>query len=150
MLDRTVKKSIIINAHAADVWKNITDPESIKKFLFNTEVKTDWKKGKPIEFSGTWKGRDYVGKGEILNIEKEKTLEHTYYSNLSGLPDTPENYCRVIYELEEQENQTVTSIVQTNINSQDEYDQVAEYWQMVLEKLKAIVETEVSADQVVS
>ena len=150
MLDRAVKKSIIINAHAADVWKNLTDPESIRKFLFCAETRTDWKVGHPIEFSGNWKGRDYQGKGEIVQFEKEKKLEHTYYSNLSEKPDEPENYCHVIYELEEQDNQTVLSVTQTDIDSQDEYDMIAGYWQSVLEKLKQIVEKEVAADQVVS
>ena len=150
MLDRAVKKSIIINAFAADVWKHLTDPQSIKKFLFNAEVSTDWKQGSPIEYKGNWKGRDYVGKGEIISIEKETLLEHTYYSNLSGLPDSPDNYCRVIYTLEQQENQTVLSITQTNVLSKDEYDQVSEYWGMVLDKIKSIVESEVTANQVVS
>jgi uncharacterized protein YndB with AHSA1/START domain len=150
MIDRAVKKSIIINAFSADVWKHLTDPDSIKKFLFDADVKTDWKKGHPIEFRGNWKGRDYEGKGEILGIEKEKRLEHSYYSNLSEKTDSPENYCRIIYELEDNENQAVVSVTQTDIASQDEYDRVAEYWQMVLEKLKAVVEKEIAANQVVS
>lgn len=144
MLERAVKKSTIINAFPAEVWKKLTDPESIRKFLFDATVKTDWKAGHSIEFTGNWKGRDYQGKGEILKIEKEKKLEHTYYSNLSSLPDAPENYCHIIYELEEKDNQTVVSITQTDIDSQDEFDQVSEYWQIVIEKLKVLVEKEVT------
>ena len=99
MLDRAVKKSIIINASAPEVWKHLTDPALIKNFLFNAEVSSTWKQGDPIEFRGNWKGRDYEGKGQIIRIEENKILEYSYFSNLSGRPDEPANYCRVIYTL---------------------------------------------------
>jgi uncharacterized protein YndB with AHSA1/START domain len=145
MLDRAVKKSIIINALPAQVWDRLTDPDCIRKFLFNAEINTDWKQGSPIEFRGNWKGRDYMGKGEILSVEKDTLLEYSYYSNLSGQPDTPDNYCHVIYTLVQRDNQTVLSVTQTNVISQDEHAQVSEYWQMVLDKIKAIVESDVDA-----
>ena len=140
MLDRAVKKSILINASVSEVWKHITNPDAIRKFLFNAEVRTSWKQGDPIEFRGNWKGRDYEGKGKIIRIEKNKVLEHTYYSNLSGQPDEPANYCRVIYTVEEKENKTVLSITQTDVIAQDEFEQVGCYWQAVLDRIKCNVE----------
>ena len=140
MLDRAVKKSILINDSVSEVWKHITNPDAIRKFLFNAEVRTSWKQGDPIEFRGNWKGRDYEGKGKIIRIEKNKVLEYTYYSNLSDQPDEPANYCRVIYTVEEKENKTVLSITQTDVIAQDEFDQVGGYWQAVLDRIKCNVE----------
>jgi len=44
----TAEASITVNATAARVWKALTDPRQIKKYLFGTETTTDWKRGSPI------------------------------------------------------------------------------------------------------
>lgn len=149
MEKRTLKRSAIINAHAADVWKAITDPETIKQWFFGTNVKTDWKEGHPIIYSGTWKGKDYEDKGQIVKIEKNKKIEHTHWSSLSGTEDKPENYFDVSYELDEREKDTVLCITQTGLMSDDSHKHSEENWDMVLQKLKELVEKELVADQVV-
>ena len=35
---------------------------------------------------------DYIAKGQVLKVEENKLLNYTYWSNLSGKPDVPENY----------------------------------------------------------
>ena len=40
-----------IDAPPEKVWRALTDPEVIKKYMFGSEVKTDWNPGSPI----TWK-----------------------------------------------------------------------------------------------
>jgi uncharacterized protein YndB with AHSA1/START domain len=151
METRALKKSVIINAYAADIWKTITDPDSIKKFLFDTSVETDWKVGSPITYSGMWKGKEYRDKGKITKFEKEKTFEHTHWSSLSGTTDDPKNYFNVRYELEEKENnETVLTVTQRGEMSQDAFDHSSSNWDVVLQKIKELVEKEVSANQVVS
>ena len=149
MEKRTVKRSVIINAHAADIWKMITDPELIKQWFFGTNVKTDWKEGSPIIYSGSWKGKEYEDKGRILKIEKEKLIEHTHWSSLSGTEDIPENYFDVKYELEEREKDTVLCISQTGQMSEDSYKHSAENWDMVLQQLKTLVEKDLVSDPTV-
>ena len=147
---RAVKRSVIICAPAADVWKAITDPGMIKQYFFGTNVKTDWKEGSPITYSGTWKGKEYEDKGMITKIEKNKRLEHTHWSSLSGTEDKPENYFEVIYEIEEREKDSVLCITQVGLMSEDSYKHSAENWETVLQQIKKLVEKEVVADQVVS
>lgn len=150
MEQRAVKRSVIINAHAEDIWKAITDPEMIKKYFFGTNVKTDWKEGSPITYYGTWKGKEYKDKGTILKVEKNKRLAHTHWSSLSGIEDIPENYFTVIYELEERVNDTVISITQVGPMSSDSYEHSAKNWETVLQQLKELVEKEVVTSQAIS
>jgi uncharacterized protein YndB with AHSA1/START domain len=150
MEKRAVKRSVIVNAKAADVWKALTDPEIIKQWFFGTNVKSDWKKGSPITYSGTWKGKEYEDKGEILEVEENKKLAHTHWSSLSGTEDKPENYFEVIYELEEREKDTVLCITQVGQMSEDTYKHSAENWEMVLNQLKTLVEKQQVGDPVVS
>ena len=147
---RAVKRSVIINAKAAEVWKAITDPEMIKQYFFGTNVKTDWKEGSKITFSGTWKGKEYEDKGQVTLVKKNKKLEYTYWSSLSGLGDFPQNYYDMIYELEEREKDTVLAIIQVGLMSDDIYKQTSENWEIVLQQLKQLLEKKTVVDQVVS
>jgi hypothetical protein len=85
------------------VWDALTNPEQIKKCLFGTETKTDWKVESPITFSSTWNEKPYVDKGTILNIEKEKLIKDNYWSSFSGTDDVRENYANITYLLTEHE-----------------------------------------------
>ena len=140
MEKRAVKKSIQVHAPASEVWRAITDPEMVKKYFFGTNVESDWKKGSPITYSGIWKGKEYRDKGEILEIEKEKKLSHTHWSSLSGTPAEAENFFTVTYELEPRGEDTVVSVVQTGLMSQETYDHSGENWDMVLNKMKELLE----------
>ena len=150
MENRTVKRSVIINATPEKIWKALTDPETIKQYFFGTNVKTDWKAGSPITYWGTWKGRDYEDKGEIIKVEKEKYLEHTHWSSLSGTEDKPENYFHVSYEIEPREKDSVLCITQEGLMTEDAAKHSEENWDMVLQQLKSLLEKDIVADQVVS
>jgi uncharacterized protein YndB with AHSA1/START domain len=133
--------AITIQASPAEVWEALTDPDLIKQYLFDTEVETDWQTGSSIKYKGLWEGRPYEDKGEILEIEPEKRLVTTYWSAASGLPDSPENYSTVSYELEPEDNGTKLTISQTNNNTQEAADHSAQNWLMVLDNLKRLLES---------
>ena len=91
--------SISIDAPAAAVWKAITTPALIKKYLMGTEVTSDWKVGSPIAYKGEYEGKAYQDKGMIKKIKPEKILQSTYWSSMGGKEDKPENYNLVTYTL---------------------------------------------------
>ncbi len=136
----TLTKSITIQASAAKVWKALTDPALIKKYLFGTETVTDWKKGSPIVFKGEWEGKKYEDKGTILDIEKEKYLRYTYWSSMSGTEDKPENYANLTYELKEVPEGTIFTLTQDGIKTPEARDHSDKNWTMVLEGLKKVAE----------
>ena len=45
------KAETTIDASADKVWTALTDPETIKKYMFGTTVVADWKDGGKIAFS---------------------------------------------------------------------------------------------------
>jgi uncharacterized protein YndB with AHSA1/START domain len=51
-----VTDQIEINSSIDKVWFALTDKEMIRQYFYGTEVNTDWKKGSPITFTGTWQG----------------------------------------------------------------------------------------------
>ncbi len=132
--------SVVIHAPAAKVWQALTTPELIKQYLFGTEAVSDWQVGSPITYKGVWEGKAYEDKGQILEMEPEKHLLTTYWSSFSGLPDAPENYQNVAYDLSPEGNGTKLTITQDNIQSETSRDHSAKNWQMVLEGLKKLLE----------
>ena len=134
------KVSISIDAPKEKVWEALTKPELIKQYLFGTQVTTDWQVGSPITYKGTWESKSYEDKGKVLENEPGKLLVSTFWSSLSGVPDLPENYQTVRYELSDEGDGTRLTLTQDNNDSEESAKHSEQNWNMVLEGLKRLVE----------
>jgi uncharacterized protein YndB with AHSA1/START domain len=134
------KASIEIEARVAAVWKALVDPEMIKKYLFGTEATSDWKIGSAITYKGIWQGKPYEDKGKILELVPNQLLKSTYWSDMSGLEDKPENYSTVAYSLSEKDGKTILVVSQDNNASKESAAHSESNWGTVLKGLKEIVE----------
>jgi uncharacterized protein YndB with AHSA1/START domain len=134
------KTETTIHAPASKVWQALTTPEMIKEYFFGTEVISDWKVGRPLEFRGVWKGKEYVEKGTILKSDPEKLFQYNYLSSASGLEDVPENYANVTYELHEEDGVTTLTVRQENIASEEERIKAETNWKTVMDNMKKMVE----------
>jgi len=135
----TLKTEIIFDTPATKVWKGLTDPIIVKQYFFGTDLKSDWKVGSPITFSGEWEGKTYEDKGIILDIEYAKFLKYSYWSSMSGLEDTHANYANITYELIEADGKTTLHLTQDGIKSRDEVAHHEQNWQSVFDGLKKIL-----------
>jgi uncharacterized protein YndB with AHSA1/START domain len=134
------KATITINAPASKVWDALTRPELVKQYLFGTDVITDWKVGSPIKYKGVWQGKAYEDKGKVVQFVPGKLIVSTFWSSLEGLPDKPENYKTVKYELFAEGGKTKLVLTQDNNATQKEADHSANNWNLVLGKLKELLE----------
>ena len=134
------KATTTINTSASRVWEALINPKLIKQYLFGAEVISDWKEGSPIIYKGIYEGKTYEDKGSVLKVEPEKLLLITHWSPLSGSPDTPENYHKVSYELAGVNGSTQLTITQDNNSSEEEQEQNAKFWKMVLDGMKKLLE----------
>jgi uncharacterized protein YndB with AHSA1/START domain len=136
----TATAQIIIRAGVARVWDALTNPKLIKQYLFGTEAKSDWKVGSSITYSGVWEGKSYEDRGTILQLVPNKLLKATYWSSLSGKPNTPENYSTVTYRLSQKDRETTLTVTQDNNPSKESADHSAENWKRVLATMKDLLE----------
>jgi uncharacterized protein YndB with AHSA1/START domain len=134
------KSSLHINAPVNKVWQALTDPALIKEYLFGTNTITDWKKGSTITYEGEWQGKAYKDKGVIVDIVPEKLLHTTYWSSMSGKEDKAENYNNVIYELKAENEGTLVTISQDNIENEKQLEHMNQNWGMVLDNMKKLLE----------
>jgi uncharacterized protein YndB with AHSA1/START domain len=136
----TAVATTIVNAPASKVWEALTKPELIKRYMFGTDVISDWKVGSPITYRGEWEGKPFEDKGKVLEVEREKSLITTHWSPLSGVPDSPENYHTVAYQLAEKNGKTKITITQDKNASEEEKEHSEKNWSMMLDGLKKLLE----------
>ncbi|HEY2723022.1 MAG TPA: SRPBCC domain-containing protein [Chitinophagaceae bacterium] len=130
----------IINAPVEEVWEALVSPAEIKKYMFNTTVVSDWKRGSKIVWKGDWKGKPYEDKGEILEIHPKKRLQYSHFSPLGGQIDAPENYHIVTIDLEEDKNKTKISLSQDKNPTEEAKMESEKNWTMMLSGLKTLLE----------
>jgi uncharacterized protein YndB with AHSA1/START domain len=123
--------STAIKARPSKVWKALTAPE----------VATDWKVGRPIRWKGYLQEMPYENRGTVLNVIKEELLEYTYWSDMSGLADLPQNYARVRCRLVKEGGGTTLIINVQDPFASEETRKHFEYgWKMISSGLKKLVE----------
>ncbi len=132
--------SVTINAPTTKVWDALTNPDTIKQYMFGTNVVSDWKKGSAIVWKGEWQGQAYEDKGVILKLEPEHLIQYSHFSPLSGQPDVPENYHTVTVELSGEGQETTVLLSQDNNANDEEREHAANNWRMMLEGLKQLLE----------
>jgi uncharacterized protein YndB with AHSA1/START domain len=138
--DLSASSSIIISAPIEEVWKAITTPELIKQWFFGVDTESDWKVGSPLIHTGEWQGKPYLDKGEIVAIDPPRLLMHTRLSDLSGKPDSPENYQEVRWALSERDGAIELTITEHNLPSEETKAVSEESWKTVLNNLKELLE----------
>src|ERR1700761_7382174 len=98
MPELIIRKSIEVAAPVETLWKVLTDPKYIPQYMFGCVAETDWQPGSPLLWKGAADGKVYV-KGEVVAIDAPHRLEYTIFDPNSTIPDLPENYLTMVYEL---------------------------------------------------
>ena len=76
--------------------------------------------------------------GEVLD-ESHQVFQQLLTA-VEGSPDTPENYHKVSYDLAVENGSTQLTITQDNNSSEEEQEQNAKFWKMVLDGIKKLLE----------
>ncbi|MES2809238.1 MAG: SRPBCC family protein [Bacteroidota bacterium] len=141
MTSINLNTSVNINAPAEKVWKAIVDPAIVEKYFFGTQQISDWQKGSEIVWTGQWDGKTYRDHGKILDIVPGSYLQYSYWSSMGGLPDIPENYQIVTYDLSETDGVTTLHISQDNVKSEEAKEHSESNWQYIFGEMKRMVES---------
>lgn len=135
------KKSIRIQTTAQKLWEVLTQPEFTKQYMFNCTVDSNWKQGSPITWQGEFNGYKAFQKGEIIQVDKEKTVTYSTFDPNFGLEDIPKNYIHVTYELEEDNNAILLSISNETFDGNSErMEHINQGWEMVIGQIKTVAE----------
>jgi uncharacterized protein YndB with AHSA1/START domain len=135
------KSSIQINNTVDAAWKALVDPEIVAKYMLGSQQVSDWKKGSSIIWKKDFNGRQFVDRGEILEITPPKSLKYTHYSPASGNTDAPENYQTVSVALKENAKGTTIELSSDNNASEEAKERTEQIWTYYFQGLKLIMDT---------
>jgi uncharacterized protein YndB with AHSA1/START domain len=144
-----IKNEITIKATPDRVWDALTNPEQTKKYMFGCETVSDWKPGSTLLWKGNWEGKEMVFvKGHVVKIEPGKLLVYTTIDpNNATIPDIPQNYLTVTYNLEGRNNETVLTVTQGDYaavaDGERRYQEAyngGEGWNPILREIKKLLE----------
>lgn len=145
-MTQQIEKRISIEAKPAVVWKALTDPDLIKRWMAEPEiglqVLVEWKEGSTISMKG-FHHVQFENKGIVLKVDPVRELQYSYLSSLSRLPDQPENYSIINFQLNPSGNNTEVVLAIRNFPTESIFRHVDLYWQGTLVILKQVVETSV-------
>jgi uncharacterized protein YndB with AHSA1/START domain len=140
MTNLVAKAEVDVAAPAAEVWAALTHPVLIAQYFFGTTVETDWQPGSPITWKGEYQGKAYEDKGEVVEVKPHQRLKVTHFSPMTGLPDEPENYHAITYEIEDRGDASHLSLSQDNNKDEAEAEAASKTWSTMLDGLKNTVE----------
>jgi uncharacterized protein YndB with AHSA1/START domain len=143
-----VKNNITIRSERSKVWDALVNPEQTKKYMFGCEALSDWKVGSPLIWKMMHEGKEFIAvKGNIKHIQPGRSLTYTVIDPNSGMPDIPENYLHVTYELSDEKGATRLDVTQGDYNivaeGEKRYKEAynnGEGWNPILVKIKEILE----------
>ena len=136
----TSTTTVTFNAPIEKVWHGLTDPAMVKQYFFGTDLKSDFKVGSRITFSGEWNGHKYEDGGDILEIDAPNILKYSYWSSMSGTENKPENYNDITYRLNEEDGVTTLIITQEGVKNEQAADHSESNWMSVFEGLRKLIE----------
>ncbi|WP_205512023.1 SRPBCC family protein [Longitalea arenae] len=138
-----IEKTVTINAPAAIVWTTITEPQLMKLWMgdasMQLEIQTSWVVNSPVIITG-FHHLHFENKGMVLQFEPGKRLQYTHLSSLSRLPDQPENYSILTFDLIAANDLTTLTLTITNFPTETIYRHLAFYWQTTIVMIKKFIE----------
>ena len=144
-----VENTISINAPIDTVWDVLTKPEQTKKYMFGCETVSDWKPGSPLLWRANYEGKDTVFvKGNIITIQPPVLLTYTVIDPHADMPDIPDNYLNVTYQLVQQDGITTLTVTQDGFEKaadgekryNDTYNN-GDGWNPILVEIKKVAES---------
>ena len=137
-----VVKSVEILASPNHVWRGLTEPDKITQWMAGARVESKWEIGSDITFSGTMPNfnRPYKDRGKVLAIEPEKLLRYSHWSEITRLPDLPQNRTITTFVLEGMGESTRLTVHHENFHSEVEYKHANFFWPVALHLLKNLLE----------
>lgn len=143
-MEQVIEHSIVINALSADVWRALTDPGLMKRWMAEPEMRieviTGWRVASPIVIKGSHHIH-FENKGTVLRFEPNSILQYTHLSSLSGLPDKSENYSTIEFQVAPiAEVSTSVTVRISHFPTESTRRHLDLYWRVTIQVLKRFVE----------
>jgi uncharacterized protein YndB with AHSA1/START domain len=120
------------------LWEALTSSEFIRRYWFNTEVRSDWKVGSPWALVMDGKTTDV---GEILEAERPRRLSYTF-KHVSDEELKKERASKVVFTLEPHGKVVKLTLTHEGfVEGGKMLDSISKGWPAILASLKSLLES---------
>lgn len=129
-----------IRAGPERVWRVLTEPDLVSRWMLGAEVRSTWTPGAPITWAGEYEGRGYEDRGEVLEVDPGRRLSYTHRSSDAEGVERPER--RLAWTLDEAEGGAGATrlTLATTTGSPEETDQAEAGWAAILDLVRDLAE----------
>jgi uncharacterized protein YndB with AHSA1/START domain len=133
--------TVIIDAAPMQVWTILTDQMTgwMGEPEMQIEIITDWKVNSPILIKGFHHVK-FENRGIVLQYEEGVRLSYSHLSNVSRLPDIPENYTILEFVLTPAGEVTILTLNIENFPTEVIRKHLEFYWRTTIFKIKKVTE----------
>jgi uncharacterized protein YndB with AHSA1/START domain len=134
MGDHDVTITRTVHAGADRVWATLTEPDLVAKWMMGAQVKSTWKPGDPITWSGEYDGKSFEDSGEVREAEPPGRLVHTHRSGAAGAGAAEHELTWTINAGDG--DATKVELTQTGATDAKEAEQFRQGWSVMLDQLR--------------
>ena len=141
-MDGKFSTTVSINATPAKVWTILTTPQLMSEWMgeeMDVKVVTNWSLNSPILIHGFHHLR-FENKGLVLQYDEGKVLSYSHLSDISRLPDNPENYSVLEFVLTPAEQKTLLTLNIENFPTEIIRKHLEFYWRTTIIGVKKMAE----------
>lgn len=139
-----IVKAVAIEAAASAVWRLLTDPELIPRWMWEEDLQViaDWHTGGRFVIRGKLHGVRFENRGTITAFEPERLFEYNYWSTLSRarLAELPANTTTVRFALASRGAVTDLTLTLRGFPEASIRPHVNLYWGPTLQIIKQLAE----------
>jgi uncharacterized protein YndB with AHSA1/START domain len=138
-----IDHTVVIAAPLSAVWQALLDPAAMAAWMgdadMHVRVETDWRVGAAIVISGVHHG-PFRNTGTVLDVRPGQALRYSHLSSVSNLPDHPDHYSVIGFDLAALDNRTTVRLTVERFATDVIFKHLDLYWRGTLAALKAYVE----------
>ena len=139
---RNFYTEIYINASTEKVWQAFVEPNQFFLAFYQANIRSTFKIGERIEFSGTYQGEEAVHiYGEVLEYKKGKLLSYTDHPGPMYRENHAELKSRVRATFNSLGQSTCLTLTNDQFSNDNPMQGEANQWYLILSNLKTWVET---------
>lgn len=141
--DLIVTRSILLNATPQRVWEALTHPGMTRQYLYNCEVKSDWKTGSPLQWTGNYKGRPVRAEGKIIDIIPGRMIKYSGFDRLTEGDISRQGDVYITHEIVPHGSQTkLLTTLEHFEGDETRAEMAADQWDFeIMPRLQTLVET---------